>query len=108
MSFTLLSIDLKCHKKHNRDQPAYRLWLDGYLIVERRFWPNSEKLIQEQLTFLDDNQLHQITVENVTEPSLVTVQSVKSYDGDDLAKISPDSLELEYNKDAISFKTPMR
>jgi hypothetical protein len=36
------------------------------------------------------------------------VQSVKSYDGDDLAKISPDFLELEYDKDAISFKTPMR
>lgn len=108
MSFTLLSIDLKCHKKHEQDQPAYRLWLDGRLIVERRFWPSAERMIQEQLTFSDDDQDHCISLENVTEHNMITVQSVKSYNGDDLEKINPDDIDLHLDCNSITFKTPKR
>lgn len=88
MSYTKVKLDVICHKLAKQD-PVYRLYLDGVLVVERKFWPEAPIYrIQEHLTLVDDDRQHSIKIENVY-PHLgdVTMYEIQFVDGDDNEKI---------------------
>lgn len=108
MSFTLLSIDLDCEK--NKDEnPVYRIWLDGCLIVERSYWPDVDShYIQEQLSFIDDDQEHCLQLEQVSSSGSVKIKSIKTHDGDTLESLDDSVCAVKIDNNTVSFKTPIR
>ena len=84
MSYTIVCLDLYCRKTKKDADPSYRVFVDDQLVAERIYWPKTpDFLIQEHLTFDDDNQSHTIWVKNIFhDRGKIRVGNIACFDGD--------------------------
>ena len=82
---TIVCMNIRCSKTYASVHPVYRIFLDGQLIVERRFWPETPDFyIQEQLTLSNsDGSTHSVKIKNVfTDRGEIFLHDVSFFDGD--------------------------
>ena len=84
MSYTVVCLDLYCKKTNKDADPSYRVFVDDQLVIERIYWPKTpDFIIQEHITFNDDNQSHAIRVKNIFhERGKIRVGNIACFDGD--------------------------
>ena len=82
---TIVCMNIRCNKIVADPHPVYRIFLDGQLVVERRFWPETpDYYIQEQLTLTDDNNSHNIKIKNIfQERGEIFVHDISFFNGED-------------------------
>lgn len=108
MSYTVACFSIDCTKILEDSDPVYRVFYDGQLVSERRFWPSvPDYRIQEQLTLLDDNRHHTVEIKNVfPDRGDITVERVEFFDGDTLKPV--DVYVQQDQKHRYTFKTQKR
>lgn len=104
MSYTVVCLDIHYVKSLVENDPVYRVFLDDQLVIERRFWPNSEEFyIQEQLTITDDENEHSIYAKNVfPDRGRIKIKKVSFFDGDSK---KPLNLNCDFRDNKYFFKT---